>query len=183
MKQERVIPYDSPKAAKRVRMTGWRASNGRFWGDDEHMARFDGSTHSRCKGGCGELVPHRGSNYCKACTEVRRIAGYRAMPKQIWDGETFLYSDAREVYFQGREELAEYLGDHPDVTLDSLHLVICEPIMASEIDGNEHFGDELHEDGEISPELAAAFDALNAVIRKEPPLSWSSGDYAAIVTL
>jgi hypothetical protein len=55
--------------------------------------------------------------------------------------------------------------------------------LAEEIDGNEHFSDQLHEDGEISAELEAAFEALNEVIRKEPPLSWSPGSVVAIVDL
>ena len=183
MSDKKVIAYDSPKAARWGRVTGWIASNGRFWANDEHMARYDGSTHQQCRGGCGTLVENHGSMHCKACAEVNRAEKYAAMQKEIWDGETFLYSDSKDIYFNDRECLLNYLTEHPDDTIESLDLIICEPNMAEEIDGNEHFCDQLSEDGEISAELEAAFEALNEVIRKEPPLSWSPGNTAAIVEL
>ena len=42
-------------------------------------------------------------------------------------------------------------------------------------------GDRLPEDGEVSDRLMAAFDALNAAIREEPPLSWYPGEEAVIL--
>jgi hypothetical protein len=147
------------------------------------MARYDGSTHQQCRGGCATLVENHGSMYCKPCAEVRRAERYAAMPKENWDGETFLFSDSKGIYFDDRRALIEYLKEHPGESVQSLHLIICEPNLAEEIDGNEHFSDQLHEDGEISAELEAAFEALNEVIRKEPPLSWSPGSVVAIVDL
>ena len=49
MADKSVIMYDSPEAASIKTITGWVSSAGRFWGDNEHMARYDGSTHMKCK--------------------------------------------------------------------------------------------------------------------------------------
>ena len=59
MAEKQIIMEDSPEAASIQTVTGWVSRTGRFWGNDERMARFDGSTHnrrdpSRHRGGTGE---------------------------------------------------------------------------------------------------------------------------------
>lgn len=56
---------------------------------------------------------------------------------------------------------------------ENLRLLICEANYPREIDGSDHFSDDLPEDGELPSVLEAAFEALNEVIKKQPPLSWS----------
>lgn len=38
---EKIIPYDSAEAASIQNVTGWVSRSGRFWGNDEQMARYD----------------------------------------------------------------------------------------------------------------------------------------------
>jgi len=45
---EKIVPYDSAEAASIQTVTGWVSRSGRFWGNDEHMARYDGCTHRKC---------------------------------------------------------------------------------------------------------------------------------------
>jgi len=41
-----IIKYDSPDSAKYVKnIEGWVSKNGKFFGKDEHIARWDGCTH------------------------------------------------------------------------------------------------------------------------------------------
>ena len=47
MAEKPIIMEDSPEAASIKTVTGWVSRTGRFCGDDERMARFDGSTHNR----------------------------------------------------------------------------------------------------------------------------------------
>lgn len=184
MSNENIIPYDQPDLVKRVTVTGWVSTDGRFCGDDEHLARWASCTHVRCA--CGALAekPWTACDNCRVKNDIER---YEEMSKREWDGTTMLYSDAHDRYFQDYDELVDHLrdtrGEYPETTVEDLRLLVCEPNVAREIDGNEHFCDDLSEDGEISPQLQAAFDALNEVIRKEPPLSWSPGRHAAIVTI
>lgn len=175
------IHYDSPEAASIKTVTGWVSSSGRFWGDDEHMARYDGCTHVTCKK-CGAV--HEVRSYCRVCYEEGRLEKFRAMPFAAWNGTDMLYSMTLDEYTNSAGQIAEYCADH-GVSLDDLRLVICTPNFASEIDANDHFSDDLPEDGGVPAELDAAVDALNAVIRamreKGEPLSWSPGKFRPTV--
>lgn len=181
---EKITPIDAPDLVRRVTVTGFVDTHGRFWGEDERMARWSSCTHVRCQ--CGGLA-ERHWTACPDCRAKKAAERYAAMPKVEWNGGSFVYSDSHDRYFQDYDELVDYIrdlrADDSSVTVDDLRLIICEPNMAREIDGGDHFGDDLPEDGELPDELQQAIDALNAVIRKQPPLSWSPGKQAAIVTI
>lgn len=181
---EKAIPYDQPDLVRRVTVTGFVDTSGRFWGEDEHMARWCSCTHLRCA--CGDLC-EKGWTACNACHEKKAVERYNALPKTEWDGQSFIYSDAHDCYFDDYDQLIDHLreiqDESPSVTVEDLRLVICKPNMAREIDGLDHFSDDLSEDGELPAELDAALETLNAVIRKTPPLSWSPGKEAAIVEI
>lgn len=86
MTDKKIIMEDSPEAASIKTVTGWVSSTGRFWGDDERMARFDGSTHKRCD--CGAVIAHR--SYCRACSDRKEAEKWEAMPEAEWDGVAML---------------------------------------------------------------------------------------------
>lgn len=89
MKNTEMVMYDSPEAASIQTLTGWVDRHGRFWGKDEHMARFAGSTHQLC-----DKNPEHGiranNSYCEACHDERAQARFMAMERQPWDCETML---------------------------------------------------------------------------------------------
>jgi len=58
------VLYASDEAAQLVTVTGWRSRTGRFYGSDEHLARWDGCTHQICE--CGAEMP-RGFTKCNTC--------------------------------------------------------------------------------------------------------------------
>lgn len=170
---EPVVLNTSDEAAKLVTVTGWVDRHGRFWGDDERMARYCGATHFACE--CGGLYD-RLHTKCETCRKASHLERYQAMPERKWDGEAPLYSDSDDQYFSSEEELVEYVLDEPDRSYESLRLKLCKPNFARQIDGSEYFGDDLPEDGDLPDALEAAFEALNEVIRKQGPLSWSPVD-------
>jgi hypothetical protein len=49
MPEEKVVMYESSEAASIQTVTGWVGADGRFWGNDEHMARYCGATHRHCE--------------------------------------------------------------------------------------------------------------------------------------
>lgn len=177
---KKMILRDSPEAASIKTVTGWVSSGGRFWGDDERMARFDGATHQRCEKNPDHPI-YSLRSYCEACRKEADAAKFAAMPSIEWDEEVPIVIFGTDIYFFDVDSLFDYLVDN-EIDPDNAPLVVCEPNMAREIDGDEHFVDDLPEDGEISSTLRAAIDALNAVIRAEPPLSWSQGDTAATLS-
>lgn len=176
--EEVVVMSDSPEAATfRTDISGWVSRDGRFFGDDERLARWAGATHAPCSG-CGAMTSKH-YTVCDSCRCKRDIAQYDAMPKKEWDGTTPLYSQADDKYFFG--DVEEYCEDE-DRTIEDLRLVICEPVYGRPIE-SDYFCDELPEDGEVPDVIAVAMDALNTAIKEAGPLSWVPGKYAAIVTL
>lgn len=176
MREEKVVMYESPEAASIQTVTGWVDPSGRFWGKDEHMARYCGSTHRHCESNPEHPI-HATNGWCEVCRAESRAAKFEAMPKRAWAGEAITEYDG-DRYFFDEEELRDYLIDH-EIDLSDLRLVFCTPNYPSEIDPSDHFCDDLPEDGEINDDqLLAAFELLNEMIRNCPPLSWSPGHEA-----
>lgn len=173
--QPQVVMYDSPEAAKIETVTGWRARTGEFWGDNEHMARYCGSTHKRCDK-CGGVVEK--SSWCNPCHAKGRQEKFASYPRKAWDGVAPICMFDGDTYFFSADELADYCSDH-NVKASELQLVFCEPNFARPLEPEDHFADELPEDGDVPGDIAAAFAALNEVIAAhKEPLSWSPGDEA-----
>lgn len=173
---KQIITYDSPEAASIQTVTGWVSRSGRFFGNDEHTARYDGCTHRPC-GKCGVLIPV--NSYCRDCYDKESIEQYTAMPRADWNGSDMLYSEACDEWFQDSNQLAEYCDEH-EYTPKELRLIIAVPVYATEIDAIDYYSDELPEDGHLPPEIEDAFEHLNEVIRaSKSVLSWRPGKFAA----
>ena len=179
MSTKNTIAYESDEAASIQTVTGWVSADGQFWGGDEHMARFVGSTHRTCG-----RNPSHGSYetraWCKKCREEHINAQYTAMPREPYDGRPVTLYDSDEYFFDA-DGLRDWLRDN-EIDPNDVQLVFCEPNRAAEIDPLDHFAEDLPEDGDegvFSARLIDAFDALNAAIRDEPPLSWRPGKVAA----
>lgn len=173
--QEQVVLASSPEAASIQTITGWVSRGGRYWGNDERMARYEGATHTSCA--CGQTISKH-YVYCDACKEKLEIDKFNAMERKPWDGTAMLYADASDQYFGSVDEAEEY-AEEQDISLADLRLIICEPNYATQIDPIDHFCDDLPEDGDLPAELHAAFDNLNKAIKAcSTPLSWSPGKYA-----
>lgn len=178
MKTENVILYDSPEAASIQTVTGWVASNGQFWGKDEHMARYVGSTHKVCEKNPAHGT-HKNHTWCEVCQAERRQVKFDAMDRKPWDGTSPVVIFDTDTYFFDEDAVRDWLIDN-DIKPEDARLVYCTPNMASEVDG-DHWCDDLQEDGELSANLEAALEELNKVIRAEPPLSWSEGNTVAVL--
>lgn len=175
---KKIIMADSPEAASIQTVTGWVSSTGHFWGNDERMARFDGSTHKICEHNPAHGVVEQRS-WCEACRAERMTAKWEAMPRREYDGSPVCVFDSDTYFFDG-DEISDWLLDN-DIKPEDARLVFCKPRLPAIIDPNEHYQDDLPEDGEVSATLAAAFDALNKVIEAEKPLSWWEGDEAVVL--
>ena len=179
MSGEKMIMQDSPEAASIQTVAGWVSRRGHFFGsgpDAERMARFDGCTHRKCEQ-CGEPIPVH--SWCVPCHAKKEIEEYEKKQRRPWNGTDVLYSQSDDRYFFDADELDQYCED-VSVTPDSLRLIICAPTYAGEIDPDDHYCNDLPEEGEVPAEVREAFDELNARLRAwKTILSWSPGKYAA----
>ena len=177
-KDTKVVMFDSDEAAFLMTgISGWVSRHGRFMGDDERAARYDGCTHTRCED-CGEPVD-RGRLICPKCNEARDVKRCAAMPKEEWNGEGMLYSDAADKYFSGWDEIESFLEDN-DGAVESLRLIICVPQYLPLL-CDDYGYDEIAEDGELPDAVIEAIEEFNTVIRKVGAVSWYPGKKAAIV--
>lgn len=176
---EKPIFPESEEAAKFVTgVSGWVDRKGVFFGADERLARYSGSTHRHCD--CGAVVEQR--SYCMACSRSKDIEEYNNATKIEWDHETPLYSQTHDKYLFDKDDLFDLMCEAQVTDPDELELFICEPVKLGEIQ-RDYWVDDLPEDGELPPEVEAALEAFNAVIRESEPVGWSPGKFAAIVDL
>jgi hypothetical protein len=176
MQDQPKIMYHNDEAAQKVTVTGWLSRRGHFYGDNEHLARWDGCTHLIC--GCGAEM-ERSYTSCAACRDKKRLENYEAMPFKEWDGQTplTLYDD--DEYFWEEDGLLDHC-EMNEINPEDLRLVICKPNYAWEIDDDD-YRDILAKDHTLAdtyPELADDIEKVNELIRKkEMPLSWGAGKY------
>lgn len=170
MKEEKkVIMYDSPEAAKEVTLTGWLSADGRFYGKNEHMARWGGCTHNVCE--CGS-VKEKHYTRCNSCIQKARAKTYNELPFEEWDYEKPVVTWDGDDYFYDIEALEEYMEESD---IDEINLLICSPIYHCQIDADQVTNGEAHENYEMPDELAKKIDELNNYIRTLPPHSYTPG--------
>jgi len=167
-----MIPYDSPEAAEfRTDTPGWVSRHGRFFGRDEHSARYDGCTHVPCMD-CGVLIEKRYVSRCRSCADAKETADWAKLPRKPWDETTpvCVYMDDR--YFFNREELEEYCEDH-EVAIEKLQLVHCKAVRYPEIDLDDRFAGYISDEADIPGVILDAAEELNRIIREYPaPACW-----------
>src|SRR5208282_2864582 len=131
-KEEKIVMHDSPEAATRVEMLGWKSRDGIFYPGDnpssEYGARWSGCTHQTCE--CGNIY-NKGRVRCRSCQAKLDSEKYYALPIAEWDGETPTCDDGLDKYFWDKSQLIDEMywqldeakkrGEEPE-----MHVVICE---------------------------------------------------------
>lgn len=178
---EKKIFYNSDEAAKLVTVTGWVSSDGRFFGKDEHLARYAGSTHSFCE--CGTEIPTKSYTKCESCRNKAQVEKYNAMPFQEWDGKAPVFCLGHDKYFFDVDDLTDFIAEYEDDNngeRPSLMLVLCDPQELNFVD-EDYWCDIMPENADglddvASKELMDALDSLNKIIANHPPVSWFPGN-------
>ena len=182
MTEETILTTDAAAAHFRNDISGWVSRHGRFYGEDERAARYDGSTHSNCED-CGKVISKIGYTVCPECRGNRDDKRYHKREKKEWDGKFPLYSDSIDVYFWDMGQLEDCMADE-GFTLDDLRLLICAPTMFFEISPEDIYCDIMPDDMDIPYGIGKLFDELNADIREyTEPACREPTKYAAIVNV
>ena len=180
------------KESGEVITSGWFSRCKHFFGQDEALARFDGSTHKRCATEkCGVTLSREWAHtVCDPCLKKIKLAEYAQYPKLPWTGESHIYSIRDEEYFRNSEELSEYLYEvntevlfKTCVTEEDLLLVHCYP-EDYRILNAEYWEDCIvEEQQELPEEILILIDELNEEIRALNPLCWTPGEIAVLIDL
>ena len=170
---------DSKETAKFVtNISGWVDRNGRFFGENEDMARYSGATHKVCEK-CGTI--NKINSYCSPCHEMKRIEKYNSLEKRQWDGKLPLYSDSHDEYFFDDDSLYDYIEER-ELSIEDLQLRLCKPQPMNTVD-EDYFSEEMHEDFEVPKEVVEAIDSLNNLILSQPTQTWYPDKYAVSTPL
>jgi hypothetical protein len=179
-KDKTVILPNDPTAATLQTVTGWVSRDGRFYGDDERLARWAGSTHVKCDE-C-DAVMEKLWIKCRKCREKKAHEAYLKFPEKEWDGVSPLALHDTDTYFWDWGDVVSYAED-TNQNPSNLCLVFCTPIKPALLDANEMFCDQLAEDGEVEDDaILAAIEALNQAIKNAKPFSWYPGKVKADVS-
>lgn len=180
---EKVVMMDSPEAASIQTLTGWVDRQGRFWGDDEHMARWSGATHRKCKNKPEEHATHGTHSYCEECHRESRQEKLAEMERAVWGGEPLVIFDGDQYFFDA-ESLADYCLENA-VLPSELQLMICEPNYPPYFDVEQHCEEIIPDGGDcysLPQAVLDAADALNKAIKESEPVSWGQSNRVAIVS-
>jgi hypothetical protein len=150
----KIVMFNSEESAQfKTGISGWVSRNGRFYGNDERTARYDGCTHVACAD-CGNPA-ERGWLICKDCRQKRDIKKYQSMPKEEWNEEGCIYSDSHDQYFWSWDEVDDYCEDE-EIKVEELRLTICVPQFK-------------------------AMQEFNKVLKESAPLSWYPSQKAVLL--
>jgi hypothetical protein len=170
MENTKIILSTSDEAASfKTNISGWVSRNGRFFGVDERIARYDGCTHVICED-CGKPT-EKGCLVCSECKEKRDIKKYNALPNEEWNGVGAVYSESNDKYFWSWDEVDEFCYDE-GIKVEDLRLVICTPQYLPLLDHSDYGEDVLAEDGELPDKVVQAIEDFNKVIKNTEPVSW-----------
>lgn len=136
----------SEDSAEQRTVTGWVCKRcSRYWGDDEHMARYCCATDFPCECGGRRSKPY---THCKSCREKHEYERWFAKEPIEWDGEfpVALWDDDR--FFFDADELGFYLEEY-ELELEYLWLTTCEPNNGRHFEMSEYLCDELPEEFDL----------------------------------
>lgn len=171
MADETMVMYDSPEAATyRTDIKGWVSRDGRYYGEDEHIARWSGCTHMTCA--CGQVYAKDGAVRCRSCQATHERDRYYVLEMVEWDGTTPVVTDDDDHYFFSEDEVLDYLADQEEGA--EIRLVLCKPGRLSYV-SEDNWADDLPEDGELPAEVQKALEALNEAIKNAPTVCWWPG--------
>ena len=174
MSKDKIL-YNSDEAAQfKTGLSGWVSRDGRFFGENEHLARYCGCTHKNCDKCGNEILVN---SYCDSCHAKSRDEKFKSYELVDWDGKTpFAIFDSDEYFFDF-DSFTDYVADN-ELSKNDLQLVLCEPNYMREVE-NDYWEDELPDgdDSYIPDDILSALKTLNDLIGyKKTILSWSQSD-------
>ena len=174
-----ILPTSAEAATYRTDIKGWVSRSGRYFGEDERLARADGCTHNACTS-CGAPA-EKYRLYCDACQAKRDAERWEALPLVEWDGETPLCIYRGDTYFFDIDQVRDY-AENSGEKVSELRLVLCKPVRARRLEV-DYWADDLVEGDDAPSWLEDAVDEFNEVIaaHRNHPLGWRHGNQRVVL--
>lgn len=129
-------------AAQMASVTGWSCKTcHRFYGDNEHLARWCCASSVPCQ--CGGRIsgPYK---VCDDCRQKNRRRIYDAMPSADWSGVGPLAIFDSDIFFFSVEDLEDHLAETGG-KIEDVQLVLCEPTRPHRWEAQDEWSDYLGE--------------------------------------
>ncbi|MCW7548413.1 hypothetical protein OO184_10785 [Photorhabdus sp. APURE] len=176
----------SPLAAQYKTVTGWVSREGRFFGEDEYAARWNGADLITCKKN-PHHEPFQKHSWCTACRAEAIEKMYAEMSRQKWDGTTPISIFGDDEYFYSLDELLDFCYCN-EVQPQDLKLVLCQPVYPKKLDFDDTYEvimDNRPEDVDIqnyyNPVIDDLIDRINYQIEKLSEISWKQSNIAVYI--
>lgn len=162
----------------RENIKGWVCKKcSRYWGNDEHMARWCCSDDHPCK--CGNRKSKR-YTVCDSCRSKKTHDEWFALPEHEWDGEFPVgVWDTGDEYFFDECSLIEYLCERYEVSdpkeltdeqIESVWFCACWQHKPRCFELGDYLSDDLPEDDETD------FDDIDKIVNdwiaENAPKTW-----------
>lgn len=141
-----VIRYED-HAERRTGIEGWVCTRcGRYWGDDEHMARYCCSNDFPCE--CGARIGP-GRVRCGRCSAEREARQWAEKEKAAWSGEFPVCEWRGDRYFFDEDEFAEWCADFvaEGGRVEDIRLVECREAKPRPFGMADYLHDDIGEEG------------------------------------
>lgn len=165
------LPYEEA-AEKLTGIAGWVCKTcRRFFGDDEHLARYCCAKDLPCDTDGCKGRKDRGYTVCGSCRETMDLKRWLELQEVAWDGETPLCLDDDDKYFFSEDDLLEYFAEH-NLKTEDVRLVICEKRRPRMFDMYDFLDDHLVEGQEDAANWESINEKVNTWIKKHVPDVW-----------
>lgn len=169
---EEVILYKDADVKYLTDIKGWISSDGRYWGDNEHMARYCSCTHDICATeGCENTV-NKSYRICAECADKRdQLKWEESEKREVSPYDNMYYSQRNDRYFQEWEDVEEYCEEN-ELLPEDLLLYHCERETSPQLDIEILYEDITPEDLELSDmvndEIECLVEKLNEALSRHP---------------
>ena len=152
--------YDNVAIEYREDINGYVGTDGRFWGKDEHMARWTSCDTLDCATeGCSNVIT-KGFVRCMSCQEKRaRDKWEEADKRPVGENDMMYWSEACDKYFQEWEEVDDHCQEF-DCKIEDLLLYHCERESPPQVDLDMIYEDITPEDLDINDMISDEIDDL-----------------------
>jgi hypothetical protein len=155
-------------SAEIKKLEGWCCKKcNRFYYEREDLARYCCATIMVC-GKCGKDNNNKTYTICEECRKKNEEESWLKKEGE-WDGESMLYSDSSDRYFNNLDEVYDY-SEEESIPIDEMKILLCKQEKISLFSIEDYLCDYLPEDYDL--DCKEIDDVVNRWITENVPGSF-----------